>query len=105
MNRNEVLQAIMDNATLQCKKPKEVEWSPCLHDSALSMLSNHIPMEFRIKPQGHIHAHHMHAYAQDALNTNTPWIYWSYLIPPFNGRIQCATHPSWNSQYKYERSI
>ena len=105
MNRNEVLQAIMDNATLQCKKPKEVEWSPCLHDSALAILSNHLDVEIRIKPVGHVHASSMLMYAADAGLSQTPWIYWSYKISDHKGWIKCATHPSWNSQYKYARSI
>ena len=53
--------------------------------------------------EGHPHAHHMLSYAQDAANTTTPWQYWSYLIPPDQGWIQCTTHPSWHSAYKFKR--
>nr|DAM42741.1 MAG TPA: hypothetical protein [Caudoviricetes sp.] len=48
----------------------------------------------------HVHAALMLQYAQDAAETNTPWLLWELSDNEMDW-YPCSTHPAWNEQTRY----
>lgn len=51
----------------------------------------------------HKHAENMMLYAQDALETETPWERWEWREFGDQSFIQCVQHPSWRDSYEFRR--
>lgn len=51
----------------------------------------------------HKHAFSMFLYAQDAMMTEKPWIYWIYKPKGFENWVQCEAHPRWTIDWQYKR--
>jgi hypothetical protein len=51
----------------------------------------------------HIHAELMALYAQDAMESETPWEMWQYYDTNTNDWIDFDTHPMWFSDSQYRR--
>ena len=52
---------------------------------------------------GHVHADLMALYAQDAMETETPWEQWEYYSKLNGGWVSKTNHPTWDTAYKYRR--
>ena len=52
---------------------------------------------------GHVHAELMALYAQDAMESETPWERWEYRRSELIGWISVNTHPEWDDCTEYRR--
>lgn len=53
----------------------------------------------------HKHAYNMLAYAQDAQESDTPWVNWEFDSEKLEGWRRCTTHPEWREFNNYRRRI
>lgn len=61
-----------------------------------------LSMVYEVGQQGHIHAHLMALYAEDAKTNKTPWVLWEF--KDFEGSwIDCKRSPVWSPSAEYRR--
>ena len=53
----------------------------------------------------HKHADLMLAYAQDAQETDKPWILWEFIYPNISGWQPLKDNPSWSHLLEYRRKV
>ena len=53
----------------------------------------------------HKHADLMLAYAQDAQESDTPWVNWEFQNQGIESWRKCTTHPEWKAYHNYRRAI
>ena len=51
----------------------------------------------------HIHADLMMEYAQDALETDTPWEYWEFMVTEEGEWWGCGMNPDWHPEVLFRR--
>jgi hypothetical protein len=47
----------------------------------------------------------MLAYAQDAQESDTPWVNWEFQNQGLEGWRKCTNHPEWKTYHNYRRAI